>query len=155
MDSRPKFSIQKASEWLIANAYEVSHGNCARHYRLGLENGGLDTNGRPEHAGDYGTFLEKKRFKNLGCSKNYNYGIVYNSKQEWECLNKNKFHTFTTKLITGDTIVLSACKGHECGHIAMLCHDNKWYSDFEQHSPLGCKFLEGIIPEWSIYRYSC
>jgi hypothetical protein len=48
------------TEWMDAHAKPDYTGRCALHFRLGLEAGGADTSGRPEMAGAYGPFLEKK-----------------------------------------------------------------------------------------------
>jgi RHS repeat-associated protein len=55
-------NLDKMMKWMRDHAKPNYTGRCARHFRLGLEAGGVDTTGTPASgkAGEYGPFLEKK-----------------------------------------------------------------------------------------------
>lgn len=65
----------KACEWLIQHdvgchkkadgRIKCGSGLCARHVRMGMEAGGMNTNGRPKWAWEYIEYLPKKGFRHI------------------------------------------------------------------------------------------
>lgn len=92
-------------------------GLCATYVRKALESAGMATTGRPENAQDYGPFLIKHGFANLGASRAG--GLV-----------PEKY-----KAAVGDIVVIQGTSKSRPGHIAGW--DGKsWISDFIQPSDL-------------------
>jgi hypothetical protein len=99
------YNYKKAIETLNNNASASSQGVCAKYARLALEGGGLNTNGRPNSAKDYNTFLPTLGFKEVGVA-NY-------------------------VPIAGDIVVMQNSGTHVHLHIQMY-NGEAWVSDFFQ-----------------------
>jgi hypothetical protein len=57
------FDKQKAADWIVQNAVpKYGVGLCAKHVRLALEAGGLNTTGHPRDAKDWGPTLIRNGF---------------------------------------------------------------------------------------------
>ncbi len=134
-----KFSIKKAVAELNRQAGAFSTGKCAQYFRQALEEGGLSTDGRPNHAKDYGAFLIKLGFTPIT----------------------------TNEYLVGDVVVwqgFSGVKGtlkdHPFGHVQMF-NGTIWKSDYAQNSvpsidPTG--FWPGgdyriANPSWQAFRW--
>lgn len=115
------FNIDAAVEYLNKHAKNISGGMCARAVRQALEQGGLDTTGRPSSAYLYNNFLPKLGFKPILES-----GYTGNS------LPKD----YTPQ--KGDIVVIGANSKHKHGHIAMY-NGSQWISDFKQKTFHGLK----------------
>lgn len=102
----PGYDYQEAVETLNSNAKTSPIGYCARYVRWALEGGGLSTDGRPNSAKDYNTFLPALGFKEVPTS-NY-------------------------QPMTGDIVVMQAIGTHVHGHIQMY-NGEKWVSDYTQN----------------------
>jgi RHS repeat-associated protein len=109
----PCIDIDKMIQWLNANA--TSHyikginGHCAANVRKGFEAGGLNTNGRPRDAKNYGPFL-------LG----HGFSVIPESGYQ---------------ALVGDTVVFQTFPGdtNDSGHI-QVWSGTRWVSDFQQSS---------------------
>lgn len=101
---------QKAVDVLNKNANESSKGKCAMYVRWALEAEGVNTDGHPVSACDYGPFLLKRGFKTVPNSS---------SKQ------------------LGDIRVWSAFGKHLNGHIDMW-NGKQWVSDFREKNEYVC-----------------
>ncbi|MFA7105342.1 MAG: hypothetical protein WC165_09435 [Dysgonamonadaceae bacterium] len=99
------YSINNAVDFLTNNANDSSTGYCARSVRQAIEAGGISTEGRPNSACDYDTWLPTIGFSAVD-SSNYTPQV-------------------------GDIVVFEAIDGHPYGHIAMY-NGQQWISDFVQ-----------------------
>jgi len=118
------FDAQEFAITLDQNACPTSKGQCARYVRIALQTGGINTNGRPNAAGDYGPFLGSRGF-----------GTV--SADEY-------------RAAVGDIVVFGKTAAHPYGHIAGF--DGKhWVSDFLQRmmNPYSVKSSAGPM---TLYR---
>lgn len=104
------FNIDSAVDYLVSNAQASSTSSCAKAVRLALEAGGFSTEGRPNSACDYDTYLESRGFYKVS---NVNYVPR-----------------------KGDIVVHEATEGHPYGHIAMYS-GTQWISDFVQRDMFG------------------
>ena len=102
----PGYDYEKAVETLNSNAKSCPVGYCARYVRVALEGGGLSTNGRPNSAKDYNTYLPTLGFKEVPAA-NY-------------------------QPMSGDIVVMQAIGNHVHGHIQMY-NGEKWVSDYTQN----------------------
>lgn len=117
--------VDDATTHLSDSALSKSHGKCAKFVRQALEAGGINTDGRPVSAKDYGPFLESKGFDSVPAS------------------------SFTPQ--AGDIVVINSIPGHPHGHIAM--YDGKqWVSDFKQQTFWGSHAYENQNAEHQFYR---
>lgn len=106
------FNIQNAINYGNRNCKPGSTGLCAKHVRLMLEAGGLNTTGHPAYAYQYANFLPRLGFKLIAT-----------------LTNKNNQSIFTqTQARLGDIAVM---KHGKYGHICMFNGTN-WISDFKQ-----------------------
>lgn len=108
--SENMYSINNAVDFLNNNANESSTGYCARAVRQAIEAGGISTEGRPNSACDYDTWLPTIGFSTVD-SSNYTPQV-------------------------GDIVVFEAIEGHPHGHIA-LYNGQQWVSDFVQRDMYG------------------
>ena len=119
---------QTFANYMDSHAQSHSTGYCARACRMGMEAGGLNTNGRPADAKNYGPFLLQHGYHVVP-------GTDYFGNQQ-----------------QGDVAVFQPAPGHsESGHIEMW-DGHQWVSDFKQRnfSPYG-----GLGPSdlnFKIYR---
>jgi RHS repeat-associated protein len=98
------------ANYMDANALSHADGHCARYCRKGMEAGGLNTNGRPNDAKNYGPFLLK-----------HGYHIV-------------TITNYFGNQQVGDIAVFQQAPGHsESGHIEMW-DGHRWISDFKQRN---------------------
>lgn len=102
----PKVDLAKAAAYLAAHAQLTSTGYCARAVRLALEAGGMNTDGHPASAKEYGPFLEAHGFVPV-----QGYDV--------------------DRPELGDIAVLPALPGYSYGHICMF-DGAHWLSDFKQ-----------------------
>ncbi|WP_029489619.1 hypothetical protein [Aquimarina agarivorans] len=107
-----------------AGAMDTSVGYCAKYVRLALEDGGMNTDGRPVSAKDYGPFLLKKGFKEV---PDGNYQI-------------------------GDIAVIESFTNNPHGHIEMYNGEN-WVSDFVQRTFYPGRSYRNAKPNYKIYRW--
>ena len=97
---------EKVATWMRDNAQAESKGRCANSCRRGLESGGLDSDGHPVSAGDYGPFLLDKGA-----------GVVPSA-------------NYTAEV--GDIAVFGKTDKHPNGHLQIYDGKN-WISDFKQN----------------------
>jgi hypothetical protein len=120
--------VDKLIEHLVSNVAAGPTGKCARHVRLALAAGGLDTTSSPVSAKDYGEFLSSRAFTPLDA----------------ENFAPNK----------GDIAVIQPYEnGSPHGHIAVY-DGHKWISDFSQRDMWGGPGYRKHQPSFRIYRYS-
>jgi RHS repeat-associated protein len=123
------FRISKAIFAMEQNAQPNSLGQCAKYVRFGLEAGGVNTNGHPIAAKDYGPFLTSRGFATVS-PKNYNPN-------------------------NGDVVVMNAFQGakkfFEYGHIEMYCRGH-WISDFSQRGFWPGADYRNFTPDYKIFR---
>ena len=107
-----------------AGAMDTSVGYCAKYVRWALESGGMNTDGRPRSAKDYGPFLLKKGFKEVprGDDK------------------------------IGDIAVIESFTNNPHGHIEMFNGEN-WVSDFVQRTFYPGQSYRDAKPNYKIYRW--
>lgn len=118
------YDIGKAVAYLRSEAKPQSIRKCATYVRKAIEAGGVETNGRPESAKDYDSYLPSIGFRKLDAQ--------------------------TYKPRVGDIIVHEAQDGHKDGHIAMY-DGNVWISDFVQSDMYGGrKYREE--PNYTLWR---
>ena len=96
----------KVATWMRDSAQTESKGRCGNYCRRGLEAGGMDSEGHPVDAGDYGPFLLQK---GAGAVSSVNY---------------------TAEM--GDVAVFAKTTAHSNGHIQIYDGTN-WISDFRQN----------------------
>ncbi|NLE04964.1 MAG: RHS repeat-associated core domain-containing protein [Crenarchaeota archaeon] len=129
--SEKGYNIIAAVTFLENNAEPSSVGYCAKYVRQALEAGGINTNGRPNSAKDYGPFLEGVGFSRVNTTNGY------------------------TPLI-GDIAVISSFQGknknHPYGHIQMYS-GSQWISDFIQRGFWPGSDYRSSQPAYKIYRY--
>ena len=113
------FDIDAAVDYLISNAEGSSIGSCAKYVRLALEAGGFSTEGRPNAACEYDTYLKQRGFYEVD---KYNY-----VPQKGDIVVHEAIPADPSK--PGD-------KGHPYGHIAMYTGE-EWVSDFVQRDMFG------------------
>jgi hypothetical protein len=113
---------------LNANAGTTSKWACAKYVRLALEGGGMNTNGRPNSACDYGPFLISKGV-NVVNTDNYK---------------------------SGDIAVFDAFKNptfnYQWGHI-QIYNGSQWVSDFYQSNFWPGHAFQTSQPNFTIYRW--
>ncbi|CAA0145416.1 putative enzyme [Tenacibaculum maritimum] len=113
-----------------AAAVELPIGKCAKYVRLALEDGGMSTNGRPNAAADYVSFLPKKGFKEV--------------------------QVFDDNYQKGDIAVFERFQGvkkyHKYGHI-QIYNGEKWVSDFFQTDFWAGNDYRVKEPNYKIYRW--
>lgn len=108
------FDIDKAIEYGNTHLLSKTSGQCAKHVRLMLEAGGLDTTGRPVAACNYDTFLPKIGFTQIATLNNR--------------LSQTEFSK--KSVIIGDIAVMDHAKyGHIC-----IWNGKNWISDFRQNN---------------------
>lgn len=108
------FNIKNAIDYGMKILKPKSIGACAKHVRLMLEAGGLNTIGHPSAACNYIDFLPKIGFKHI---------VTLNSRQTQLDFSKNEANI-------GDIAVMSHGKyGHIC-----IWNGNNWISDFKQNN---------------------
>lgn len=123
------FNIQKAITYGTQHCNAKSQGLCAKHVRLMLEAGGLNTTGHPAYACQYANFLPRLGFKLIS---------VLSTRQDQT--------TYTTsKAKPGDIAVMAHGK---YGHICMFNGKN-WISDFRQNNM--CPYATNAICK--VFRY--
>lgn len=125
--SIPPLDLESTITSLVSHAQSGSTGWCARHVRSALEDGGMDTTGRPNYGGKYGSWL---------------------TENGWEEVTDNSRHV-------GDIAVTSPFGSHKYGHISMLSPvgngEYKWVADSasDNASPYG----DDDGSHTKIYRY--
>ena len=102
-----KLDKDKLVKWMDDHAEANSQGHCARYVRQGMEAGGLDTDGRPVNAKDYGPFFIK-----LGAFVVQQEGYIPKA---------------------GDFAVFEGTDDHPIGHVQVY-DGTQWVSDFKQNS---------------------
>lgn len=108
------FNINKAIEYGNKILLQKSKGQCAKHVRLMLEEGGLNTLGHPIAACNYDKFLPKIGFINI---------ITLQTRQKQLEFSKNN-------ALPGDIAVMNHGKyGHIC-----IWNGTNWISDFKQNN---------------------
>jgi RHS repeat-associated protein len=122
----PCLDVNKFLKWLDDHAHDNSTGNCAKYVRSGLQAGGLNTNGHPTDAKDYGPFLLQLGFVVISQS-----GYAPQS---------------------GDIVVIQPGPTPS-GHI-QAWDGNQWVSDFKQGSRKISPYKGDLTPSFSIYRFS-
>ena len=124
------YDKEKAVSTLDKNAGETSQWACARYVRKAMEGGGMNTDGRPNSACDYGPFLKRKGF----------YPV-------W---------TFKYAPHKGDIAVFDAFKSptfdYKWGHIQMY-NGTQWVSDFKQSDFWCGKDFKTYQPHFTIFRW--
>lgn len=95
--------------WIKKGNSEVGH-YCARAVRMAMEAGGLNTKGRPQYGGDYGSFLLKNG---------------------WEIIDGSKVAFQPGDVCVSHGIGRKNKQGHYMGHISMY-DGSKWVSDYIQ-----------------------
>lgn len=130
-----KWNYQKAIDWLNKNSRsfekykklpDEEKGKCAKYVRQALKAAGIDTNGHPEYAKDYGNFLKKRGFYEI--SKN---GYIPQA---------------------GDIRVWQPAPGtSKAGHIHIY-DGYQWVSDFFEPNLEGPNAKYRKNPNYKIYR---
>ncbi len=119
---------QKAAVWIRENALPpFGRGKCAKHVRLALEAGGINTSGHPVDAKDWGATLTARGFREVG-SKGYS-------------------------PLVGDVVVIQSTSQSASGHIQIYDGSN-WISDFIQTAFWPGPSFRVEKPNFKIYR-SC
>ncbi|MFA6021274.1 MAG: CHAP domain-containing protein [Rhodospirillales bacterium] len=120
------FDKDKFVDELSKNAGDESKGLCATYLRKALEKGGLDSNGRPASAKDWGPTLEKNGF------------------------NKIAKEGYTPK--KGDVAIFQPYPGgSRDGHITGY-NGEQWISDFKQRDMWSGPGYRRNQPDYTIYR---
>jgi hypothetical protein len=127
------FSVSKFVAWLDEHATPKSGGACAMHVRMGLEAGGMDTDGRPKNAKDYGSFLARKGCALVSPTPNVDYAPN-----------------------VGDIMVIQppSTSENQAGHI-QAWGGKYWISDFKQtgaSAPWPGKGYADEEPAFEVYR---
>lgn len=119
-----KLDKDKVAQWMDDHAEKGSQGLCARYCRQGLEAGGLNTEGHPISAKDYGPFLTKR-------------GATVVSPDNY----------IPQK---GDLVVFDGNEYYPDGHLQVY-DGSQWVSDFKQnrYSP----YTDKTTPPSTIYRF--
>jgi RHS repeat-associated protein len=130
----PCLNINAFVNELNNNAEDENHKDCAKYVRWALEAGGIDTDGHPSRAKNYGPFLEKQGFSKVSPDN------------------------YTPQ--SGDIVVIQPYEGgNESGHIEGF-NGSQFVSDFNQpyypNSPGGGVYpgpgYRNAQPDYSIYR---
>lgn len=121
---RGGYNVNAAVNFLREHAHQSSTGNCAKAVRMAIEAGGISTEGRPNSAKDYDSFLPKIGYHEVS-KDNYN-------------------------PLPGDIVVHEAQPGHPHGHIAMYDGQN-WISDFVQRDMFGGSAYRQN-PDYTLWR---
>lgn len=119
----PCLDVNSFVIWLDNHAHAHSTHKCAKYVRLGLEAGGLNTNGHPINARSYGPFLQQLGFSQVSPEG-------YSPE-------------------TGDVVVIQPGPS-PAGHIEAW-DGNTWVSDFVQN-PNHISPYRGPAPSYTIYR---
>ena len=126
------WDIQKACNWIHTHAANSSMHECARYVRMGIEAGGISTEGRPRYAWKYIYYLPKIGFKFIDKVDNSYKGEHGPYKPE-----------------PGDIAVYT--KGGDKsvpGHICMWT-GSEWASDFRQRSMI----VYNNTPQAYVFRF--
>lgn len=99
------FDVDVFAKHLTDKAETESTGHCATYVKKALGIAGVDIKGAPEHAKDYGPFLENRGFQKI-----------------------NKENYIPQK---GDIVVIQPYKEGKSGHVQGYT-GTRWYSDFPQ-----------------------
>ena len=122
------FNIQAAVNHLVGHAKSSppppGEGECAKYVRKAMEAGGLNTDDRPGHAGDYGNWL-----------------LTHG----WEEVTDGS-------LKAGDVEVYQKTNKHQYGHLQMWSGEG-WYSDFAQKDKSGEAYANRDGGKRTRYRY--
>jgi len=123
----PPLDLESTITSLVSHAQPDSTGWCARHVRSALEDGGMDTTGRPSYGGSYGSWL---------------------TQNGWEEVTGDSVQV-------GDIAVTSPFGSHKYGHISMLSPigngEYKWVADFASNNASPYRDDDGSHTK--IYRY--
>jgi len=122
-----KYDIDKAVEYLEANLFPKSEGECAKHVRLAILAGGVNIYPNPVPAKDYDSYLIKHGFEEIS-KANYT-------------------------PIKGDIAVIQPFPdGKPYGHITMF-GGNIWLSDFAQTDMWSGPGYRKNKPAYKLYRW--
>jgi hypothetical protein len=119
-----KLDKDKLAKWMDDHAESGSQGKCAKYCRQGLEAGGLNTDGRPMLAKDYGPFLRK-----LGASAVPDDNYIPQK---------------------GDLVVFDGNEYYPAGHLQVY-DGTQWVSDFKQQR--FTPYTDDTTPTSTIYRF--